>query len=434
MSASKDIATADASAPLALDAAQVLTASKALLSHIKESAKAQKEKSGKKNLLDESDGEGEQGMAGSTAETPIWLTLTTKQHVNDSRRLQPSKLVVPYPLNTDEESTICIITADPQRAYKNIVASDEFPAELRKRISRVIDLSHLQKKFKAYEAQRKLFAEHDVFVADERIVNRLPSVLGKTFYKSTAKRPIPVVLQKARAKGADGKRAKAPKKKASGGKTAAGTDERAVAVEEATSTARSAAQIATEIQRAIGSVLISLSPSTNTAVRVGSAGWPAAHLAANVEAVVEALVSKHVPKGWSNIKALFIKGRVGGGQGDRGQEDNQRKAAAAASREKANVGKKRKAVTDDDKDDEKKHEAGTFGAGVAEEQDKAEAEDVQTKKKGKKAVKGAAAKEDRPAKKAKLPESNDSGLDKVIAEHKAKLKKQKSAAKKALDI
>lgn len=196
--------------------------------------------SGKQNLLADEES--------TVAETPIWLTLTTKKHIHDSHRLQPSKIILPHPLNTDNEATICIITADPQRYYKNVVASEEFPEELRKRITRVIDLTHLKAKFKAYEAQRKLYSEHDIFLADDRITNRLPKALGKTFFKSTVKRPIPVVLMKQRER-VDGKRVAVPK----------GKKEKRDPVENVN--ARPTPEIVAEIQKAIGAALVSVSPT-----------------------------------------------------------------------------------------------------------------------------------------------------------------------------
>ena len=215
---------------------QTLKASKALIAHIKKAA-ATPAASGKQNLLADEES--------TVAETPIWLTLTTKKHIHDTHRLQPSKIILPHPLNTDSEATICLITADPQRHYKNVVASEEFPEELRTRITRVIDVSHIKTKFKAYEAQRKLFSEHEIFLADERIINRLPKALGKTFFKSTVKRPIPVVLMAQRER-VDGKRIARPK----------GKKLKRDPVENVN--ARPTAEIAAEIQKAIGAALVSV--------------------------------------------------------------------------------------------------------------------------------------------------------------------------------
>ncbi|KAK1980713.1 ribosomal protein L1p/L10e family-domain-containing protein [Colletotrichum cereale] len=393
MAPSKTVAVASKDVVPSIDPEQTLKASKALLAHIKKAAKEKSEESGKKNLLADLDDE-----EANIAQQPIWLTLTTKRHIADSARLKPGKIALPHPLNTDEESTICLITADPQRAYKNIVASDEFPEALRKRVTRVVDLAHLKSKFKQYEAQRKLFAEHDIFLADDRIVSRLPKALGKTFYKTTAKRPVPVVLTAKPPRGADGKRAKPQEKKAPG-TVNAGTPQ----------------EIAAEIEKTIGAALVSLTPSTNTAIRIGYAGFSADQVADNVAAVVEALVEKWVPQKWQNVKSIYIKGQETAAlpvwltdelwleQKDIVADDSEQ---AKAIKEKANVGKKRKSLGAAEGDDE-------------------EAGNKPSAKKAKKAAKEAAQKA--------LPESNDDALNKQISERKDKLKKQKAKAKAALD-
>lgn len=368
-----------------------MKASKALLAHIKKAAKQSTQDATKRNLLEDEDGEVDE-------DTPVWLTLTTKRHIADKHRLQPGKIPIPHSLNTDETSTICAITADPQRAYKNIIGSDAFPAALSKRITRVIDFTKLKAKYSQYEAQRKLFSEHDIFVADERIINRLPKVLGKTFYKTSAKRPIPVFLQAKRAK-VDGKRPRRADKTKS-------TDE------QDSVNAGTAADIAQEIEKALSSALVSLAPTTNTAVRIGYAHWTPEQIADNVDAVVTGLVGKWVPQKWRNVRSIYIKGPNTAAlpiwlTDELWVEDKDVIADADvpatkdALTEKANVGKKRKALD---------------GAPAPAQADESPA----PKKKAKKQA-------------VAVSESNDDKLDKQIAERKAKLKKQKSAAKKAMD-
>ncbi|KAK3379033.1 ribosomal protein L1p/L10e family-domain-containing protein [Lasiosphaeria ovina] len=401
MSKSTAAATAPDATVSLINPEQTLKASKALLAHIKKAAA--EPKAGKQNLLANEES--------TVAETPIWLTLTTKLHLHDSNRLQPSKIVLPHPLNTDEESTICLIVADPQRAYKNMVASDEFPKELRTRITRVIDITHLKAKFKTYEAQRKLFGDHDIFLADDRIVNRLPNALGKTFFKSTVKRPIPVIFMAQRAK-VDGKKVPQPKAK----KTKRDPTENV--------NARPLTEIVSEIRKAIGAALVHLSPSTNTCVKCGYASWTAEQLADNINKVAKDLVERFVPQKWNNVRNLYIKGPetaalpifqtdelwlddskvVADGKEVAGVVPGKQKKESG---EQANIGKKRKTL---DAEPE---------AAVSE------------------ATPAKASKEDRPKKKAKkaaVPVSNDENLDKEIAERKAKLKKQKAAAKKAADV
>jgi ribosome biogenesis protein UTP30 len=254
-------------------------------------------------------------------------------------------------------------------------------------------VTKLKAKYSQYEAQRKLFSEHDVFLGDDRIINRLPKILGKTFYKTTLKRPVPVVL-KPKARKVDGKRAKPQKKE---GEVNAG----------------SPAEIAKEIEKALGSALVSLSPSTNTAVRVGFSDWTAEQLAANVEAVAGTIVDKWVPQQWRNVKGIYIKGPETAAlpiwltdelwlDGKDVIADAEGEARALKAAEKANIGKKRKTVD-------------------GEEQAEAPAA-----KKAKKATK-----EDKAS--AAKAESNDDKLDKQISDRKLRLRKAKATAQKAAE-
>jgi ribosome biogenesis protein UTP30 len=155
-------------------------------------AKSEKvETSNKRNLLAEVEGEEDS----ETNEAPIWLTLTTKKHIVDQKRLKPAKIALTHPLNASSAATICLITADPQRTYKDIIASPAFPLELKSRITRIIGVHKVKVKYHQFEAQRQLLASHDIFLADDRIITQLPKLLGKTFYKSTTKRPVPVNFQ-----------------------------------------------------------------------------------------------------------------------------------------------------------------------------------------------------------------------------------------------
>ncbi|EJT70123.1 hypothetical protein GGTG_12296 [Gaeumannomyces tritici R3-111a-1] len=385
---------------------QIVKASKALLSHMRKAAKEASASASKKNLLEDDEGS-------DMAQEPIWLNLTTKRNVRDDNSLKPGRVAVPHPLiPADSEATICLVVADPQRAYKDIVASDEFPAALAKRITRVVDVTHLQAKFRTFEAQRQLFASHDVFLADDRIINRLPKCLGKTFYRSTAKRPIPVYLAPRKPK-SDKSQQQQPKKKGSGKKEKG--DE---------ANARPAAEIAAEVQAATGAALVHLSPSTSTAVKVGFGGWTADQLAENAAAVARALVERHIPRKWANVRSVFLKGTTTAAlplwQTDELWLDGAKDVLPEGSeelkaledkknKEKPNVGRKRKAL-----------EAAAEDAAA----DGEEVEEV------------AAAEAKKPAKKkAKVPvvESNDDKLDKQIKERKDKLKKQKKAAKLAME-
>ncbi|KAH0565354.1 hypothetical protein GP486_001255 [Trichoglossum hirsutum] len=279
--------------PYRLDGEQTLKASRALLAHIENEKQEKDSKAEKPNLLastgDSSDDEGAE-----LDEVPIWLILTTKRHIINKTRLKPGKISIPHPLNTSPTSTICLITADPQRSFKDAIATPSFPADLRSRITRVISLSKLRSKYKSYESKRQLFNEHDVFLADDRVVSLLPNILGKVFYKTGIKRPITVSI--AAENGRKGKEKEGSRMKSR--KNAAMSDHSVASPE----------RLAGEITKTLSTALVHLSPSTCTSVRVGKASWDATKVVENIEAVVAGLVTRFVPKGWRGVRSLHIKG------------------------------------------------------------------------------------------------------------------------------
>lgn len=210
----------------------------------------------------------------------------------DKKRLKPGKIPIPHSINTSPALSICLITADPQRAVKDVVADPSFPASLRSRINKIIGYSKLKARYQSFESRRQLLAEHDVFLADDRIIMRLVSALGKVFYKSS-KRPIPIRI--AAIEKVDGKRVKKdPKQKPP-------KDEKYAAV-------ASPQIVAKEIERTLNCAPVQLAPATTAAIRVGAANFTPQQLAENIDAVVKGLTDKFITKGWRNIKAIHIKG------------------------------------------------------------------------------------------------------------------------------
>lgn len=270
---------------------KVLKASSALLRHITTKQEEKEKTAAKKTLIGDNDDDSDAGDAPIHNE-PVWLILTTKKHVVDKNRLKPGKISVPHSLNSSPSLRICLITADPQRAVKDVVADPSFPQSLSSRINKIIGYSKLKAKYQSFESRRQLLAEHDVFLADDRIIMRLVSTLGKTFYQSS-KRPIPIRI--GGIEKVDGKKVKKdPKKKSD--KT------------EAVASVASPSIVAKEIERTLNCAPVQLAPATTAAIRVGSANFSPEQLAENVTAVVTGLTDKFVTKGWRNIKAIHIKG------------------------------------------------------------------------------------------------------------------------------
>lgn len=270
---------------------KTLKASGALLKHIQTEAQSKEATATTRNLLaDPNDSSSDVSPPNSD---PIWLIFTTKKHIVGQKRLKPSKISLPHSLHSAPTIRICLLTADPQRAFKDTVAHPSFPTDLTPRITRIIGISKLKARYKSFESRRQLLAEHDIFLADSRIVTMLPSTLGKVFYKGP-KRPMPVNLEPPKPKDpTTGKRRPKPKS------SALADARRAIALPVA---------FAQEIKRALSSTQIHLSPSPTTAVRVGLASFTPEQVAANVEAVVNGMVEKFVTKGWRNVRSVHIKG------------------------------------------------------------------------------------------------------------------------------
>lgn len=125
----------------------------------------------------------------------------------------------------------------------------------------------------------------------------LPPVLGKAFYAGGTKRPVPVNLEPY-----------TPKKDASEKPNPFSVVKKAKPTKEDGKHVAPPQQCAREIERALTSALIHLSPAATTSIRVGLSTFSSQQVAANIEAVVNGMVEKHIPNGWRNVKAIHLKG------------------------------------------------------------------------------------------------------------------------------
>lgn len=272
-----------------LESSQTLKAAQNLIAKINSDRTIQQTTSAKADLLAGADDND------ASEDVPIWLILTTKKHIIDKKRLKPGKIALPHPYLdvANPNLRICLVTADPQRTYKDLIAHPTFPLDLAKRVGRVIGLAKLKAKYKSFESRRQLLGEYDVFLADDRIITHLPQVLGKVFYKGGSKRPVPVSFE--------GKRQNFDehgnkRRKISEGGT------KVVKAEV------SPKDVAKEIEKTISSALVHLTPSTTTAVKVGRSSMKPEQIQDNIEVVTAGLVEKYVPKKWSSVRAVHVKG------------------------------------------------------------------------------------------------------------------------------
>ena len=258
-----------------------------MLKYIRKSAQDKETGSAKKELI------GSDPSNAATAES-VWLVLTTKKHIIPQPRLKPGKILLPNPLNTTSNLSICLITPDPQRSFKDLIAHTSFPSNLSKCINRVIDIKKLKAKYQSYESRKALRDSHDIFLADDRIVTYLSKTLGKDFYSSSTKRPIPIRLEAYR-----------PKKERKNAALPSTKPKKETSDPKSITTPEAAAK---EIERTLLTTQVYLSPSVTTSIRVGLSSHSPQQLAENIEAVVQAMTQKHVPRQWRGIQSIHIKG------------------------------------------------------------------------------------------------------------------------------
>jgi ribosome biogenesis protein UTP30 len=280
--------------PYQLDPAQVERAANTLVAHMKKHIEKKDEEAAVKNLADDED-------EAQVGDQPIFLGVATKKHMNNTTSLKPTKMSVPSILLYNSHANkhrplphaiiandvrVCIFTKDPQRAYKDLVASDAFPAALRTKVVRVLGVDKLKKRYKSFEQKRALLAEFDVFMVDERVLKIVAEFLGKTFYQSKSKRPIPIRLT------AGTYIDKAARNDSKEPQNIVGTPQ----------------GVAKEIETALHSTYLSMSPSANTSIKIGTMSMTPQQIVANTTAVVTAITAKHIEQGWRNVRTLHIKG------------------------------------------------------------------------------------------------------------------------------
>ncbi|PSR71672.1 hypothetical protein PHLCEN_2v12446 [Hermanssonia centrifuga] len=188
-------------------------------------------------------------------EQNVWLVVTVKQ-MHPEKKLKPHRIPIKYPLVDPRTSSVCLITKDPQREYKDLLEAEKI-----RFISRVVGITKLKGKFKPFEARRLWLKENDLFLADERVVPLLPSLLGSKFF-AAKKQPIPVSLTKKNLK--------------------------------------------EELERAISSTYFHQNQGTCSSIKIGTISQSAEHVLTNLKIALPAVV-KVIKGNWDNVQSLHIK-------------------------------------------------------------------------------------------------------------------------------
>ncbi|KVI12188.1 ribosomal L1 domain-containing protein 1-like [Cynara cardunculus var. scolymus] len=198
----------------------------------------------------------------------IYLLLTLKKIPHKDFTTSPKKIPLLHSLHTSPESSpSCLIIDDrpkPNSQKLTFEYADKKIKSLGIPITRIIKLSKLKSDYRSFESKMELFNSFDVFLADRRINEMLPKILGKVFYNKKKKIPVPVELRR------DG-------------------------------------DWKEEIEKGFCSSLLWLSNGTCSVVKVGKFG------AMEVEEIVDNVVAaaggvvEVVPKKWVGLKSFHLK-------------------------------------------------------------------------------------------------------------------------------
>ncbi|KAJ3046578.1 hypothetical protein HK097_000726 [Rhizophlyctis rosea] len=224
---------------MSVDATQVSKAAKALLAF---AAKQKAEREATNPLIEGSDNE------------YVILVVATKK-MPEKIRVKPVRIPLRHSL-LDEKAEVCLISKDPQRTYKDLLAAKGVT-----RVSKVIGVQKLKAKYKPYEAKRQLVASYDLFLADEKVLAVLPPILGKAFF-SKKKHPAPVDMTKNNLLG--------------------------------------------EIDSAIAATYLHLNKGVCNAIKIGTTGFTADQITENVTTAIQSIVNA-IPQKWRNVQSIHLK-------------------------------------------------------------------------------------------------------------------------------
>ncbi|EJD50396.1 ribosomal protein L1 [Auricularia subglabra TFB-10046 SS5] len=243
-------------------------------------------------------------------EEHVWLVVGTKV-MHPEKKLKPHRIPLKHPLVDPRSTSICLITKDPQREYK-----DKLAAQSVNFVSRVVGITKLKGKFKGFDARRALLQENGMFLADDRVIPLLPSLLGSKFFQAK-KQPIPVNL--------------------------------------------TAKDLKHELERAVESTYFHQNKGTCTSVKLGplAAPFTPAKLLDNLESALPAVVAA-IKGGWDNVQNLHVKTSTSAslpiwtcelGAGEGARWDGLMEGVEEDGGKEKEKGKKRAAQADEDKDE-----------------------------------------------------------------------------------
>lgn len=172
-----EIASEEPESSLASDK-QIKKAISELKKFSKLQAEARKEASDKQSLFDD-DTDGN--------ESDLFVTLSTKKFYSEKPNFKPKQVKLTNSFRSDYKT--CLIVRDnliTSNDQLETIESSNIPS-----LAKIYTLTQIKTEFKPFEKRRQLAADFDLFLADDAVINSLPSALGNAFYERS-KAPVSI--------------------------------------------------------------------------------------------------------------------------------------------------------------------------------------------------------------------------------------------------
>ncbi|XP_055800451.1 uncharacterized protein LOC129869904 [Solanum dulcamara] len=200
----------------------------------------------------------------------IYLQLTLKK-IPPKELKTPHKIILPNPLFNPLESfaNICLIIDDrPRKPHNSKTKLDVETVQKKLKsegipITKVFKFTKLKSEYKSFDSKQDLYGLYQLFLADKRVINLLPGLLGKQFYKKKRKVPVPVDL-------------------------------------------RGNSNWKEEIERACSATLLCLGSGTCSVLKIGRGGMENGEVMENVLAAIDGII-EFVPKKLNGVRAFHLK-------------------------------------------------------------------------------------------------------------------------------
>lgn len=211
----------------------------------------------------------------------IYLQITINNPLVSQKQHIPVLIKLPSRFVKTTSLSICLIVKDPQQAATDVLNDDKAAtADLFKEI---ISISKLKSRLKSKKELDKFSKSYDMILADSRVIDLLPTILGSSFYKSGKNMPVPIRLaildesiMKAERKVLEDK-----------------IDPKAVKY---------------QVKSITKSAALAIVPGTCLSLCIGTSEMVDSDLITNINHAINELVAKVLKKnGMSNVKGIHIK-------------------------------------------------------------------------------------------------------------------------------